>query len=105
MALRAFLLAAVLLFCVAAVSTVADGEVKTTSQVVRGANRRLMQTIDCDAQCTIRCGANKRKNYCERACGTCCVRCKCVPPGTSGNKEVCGSCYMEMTSHNKTKCP
>ncbi|KAF9623751.1 hypothetical protein IFM89_005258, partial [Coptis chinensis] len=33
-------------------------------------------------------------------------RCKCVPPGTFGNKEMCGKCYTEMTTHgNRPKCP
>ncbi|QCE14198.1 Gibberellin regulated protein [Vigna unguiculata] len=74
--------------------------------VVRGGNRRLMQNIDCGGLCKSRCSAHSRPNVCTRACGTCCVRCKCVPPGTSGNRELCGTCYTGMTTHgNKTKCP
>ncbi|KAL0535426.1 hypothetical protein IC582_029756 [Cucumis melo] len=75
-------------------------------QVMRGANRRLMQYIDCGGECKRRCGAHSRPNRCIRACGTCCRRCRCVPPGTSGNREMCGTCYTSMTTHgNKTKCP
>ncbi|XP_073224584.1 gibberellin-regulated protein 5-like isoform X1 [Cicer arietinum] len=73
---------------------------------VRGGNRRLMQNIDCSGLCKLRCSSHSRPSLCYRACGTCCVRCKCVPPGTSGNRELCGTCYMDMTTHgNKTKCP
>ncbi|KAJ0100367.1 hypothetical protein Patl1_22020 [Pistacia atlantica] len=33
-------------------------------------------------------------------------RCKCVPPGTYGNRELCGKCYTDMTTrNNKPKCP
>ncbi|KAJ9677648.1 hypothetical protein PVL29_022566 [Vitis rotundifolia] len=74
--------------------------------VVRDGNRRLMQDIDCGGLCKDRCSLHSRPNVCARACGTCCVRCKCVPPGTSGNRELCGKCYTDMTTHgNKTKCP
>ncbi|KAK7831667.1 gibberellin-regulated protein 14 [Quercus suber] len=41
-----------------------------------------------------------------RACTACCARCKCVPPGTYGNREKCGECYNETTAHGKRyKCP
>ncbi|XP_058112183.1 snakin-2-like [Magnolia sinica] len=93
MALRMLLLVGALLFF-------------ASEGVVNGGNRRLMATIDCDGLCKVRCGQHSRPNVCTRACGTCCLRCKCVPPGTSGNREVCGTCYTDMTTHgNKTKCP
>ncbi|WOL19853.1 snakin-2 [Canna indica] len=61
---------------------------------------------DCAGLCGARCSQHSRPNLCMRACGTCCFRCKCVPPGTSGNREMCGSCYTDMTTHgNRTKCP
>ncbi|XP_073036669.1 uncharacterized protein [Primulina eburnea] len=63
-------------------------------------------TIHCDELCKTRCSLNSRPNLCTRACGTCCARCNCVPPGTFGNREMCGTCYTDMTTHhNKTKCP
>ncbi|KAI5410171.1 hypothetical protein KIW84_055595 [Lathyrus oleraceus] len=65
---------------------------------VRDGNRRLMQDIDCGGLCNSRCSVHSRPNLCNRACGTCCVRCKCVPPGTSGNRELCGACYTDMTT-------
>ncbi|THF96091.1 hypothetical protein TEA_007440 [Camellia sinensis var. sinensis] len=69
-------------------------------------NRGVFGDADCGGLCKGRCSAHSRPNVCNRACGTCCVRCKCVPPGTSGNREMCGSCYTDMTTHgNKTKCP
>ncbi|KAL8529780.1 hypothetical protein ACS0TY_007004 [Phlomoides rotata] len=62
--------------------------------------------VDCSGLCKHRCSLHSRPNICLRACGTCCVRCKCVPPGTYGNREMCGKCYTEMTTHeNKPKCP
>eukprot|EP00250_Pteridium_aquilinum_P035074 c8570_g1_i1 orf=83-454(+) len=62
--------------------------------------------LNCTSACAFRCSKAGRPNVCERACGTCCDRCKCVPPGTSGNQEVCGICYTGQTTHeNKTKCP
>ncbi|EOY02298.1 Gibberellin-regulated family protein [Theobroma cacao] len=61
---------------------------------------------DCTPLCEQRCRLHSRTNLCMRACITCCDRCKCVPPGTSGNREMCGKCYTEMKTHrNKPKCP
>ncbi|KAL3840220.1 hypothetical protein ACJIZ3_024811 [Penstemon smallii] len=63
------------------------------------------QKIDCGAECTRRCQLSSRPNSCHRACGTCCARCNCVPPGTSGNEDVC-PCYANMTTHGgRKKCP
>ncbi|GMY26155.1 snakin-2-like [Fagus crenata] len=105
MALRLLLVLAVLLFCVAQVSSDAKIEEQQT-HVLKGANRRLLPFVDCGGLCDERCKLNSRPNVCTRACGTCCARCKCVPPGTSGNREMCGKCYTDMTTHgNKPKCP
>ncbi|KAI7757203.1 hypothetical protein M8C21_015330 [Ambrosia artemisiifolia] len=61
--------------------------------------------IDCGSACKARCKLSSRPNLCHRACGTCCARCSCVPPGTSGNQKVC-PCYYNMTTHGgKRKCP
>ncbi|KMT01466.1 hypothetical protein BVRB_9g214730 [Beta vulgaris subsp. vulgaris] len=61
--------------------------------------------VDCGAACGVRCSATKRPNLCKRACGSCCSRCNCVPPGTSGNYEAC-PCYAGLTTHGKKpKCP
>ncbi|PKI45667.1 hypothetical protein CRG98_033983 [Punica granatum] len=60
---------------------------------------------DCKAACAARCRLASRQNLCHRACGTCCARCNCVPPGTSGNRDVC-RCYATMTTHGgRLKCP
>ncbi|XP_042493864.1 snakin-2-like [Macadamia integrifolia] len=62
-------------------------------------------TIDCGASCVARCQLSSRPRLCNRACGTCCFRCQCVPPGTSGNYDAC-PCYANMTTHgNQRKCP
>ncbi|MQL68751.1 hypothetical protein Taro_001052 [Colocasia esculenta] len=61
--------------------------------------------IDCGSACADRCRLSSRPNLCQRACGTCCYRCNCVPPGTYGNKEVC-PCYANMKTHGgRPKCP
>ncbi|OVA10905.1 Gibberellin regulated protein [Macleaya cordata] len=63
------------------------------------------QKIDCPSACNYRCSKASRHKICIRACNTCCQRCNCVPPGTSGNKDVC-PCYANMTTHGgKKKCP
>ncbi|XP_047953175.1 gibberellin-regulated protein 11-like, partial [Salvia hispanica] len=80
-------------------------KVEETTLVAKGNNRRLLGFVDCGQECKRRCSLHSRPNVCNRACGTCCQRCKCVPPGTHGNREVCGSCYTDMTTHgNRTKC-
>ncbi|GLJ24073.1 hypothetical protein SUGI_0459110 [Cryptomeria japonica] len=80
-------------------------EAKSFGLQTNGMYRRLMQTIDCNASCTERCKAASRTRRCMRACGTCCARCNCVPPGTYGNRDTC-PCYANMRTHgNKLKCP
>ncbi|CAI0382708.1 unnamed protein product [Linum tenue] len=61
--------------------------------------------MDCGGACKARCRLASRHKMCIRACGTCCSRCNCVPPGTSGNRDVC-PCYARMTTHGgRLKCP
>ncbi|XP_021753147.1 gibberellin-regulated protein 1-like [Chenopodium quinoa] len=61
--------------------------------------------IDCDAACLVRCSKSSRPNLCQRACGSCCKRCNCVPPGTYGNYDKC-ECYASLTTRDgKRKCP
>nr|ABK22062.1 unknown [Picea sitchensis] len=80
------------------------GASKTAGQR-NGMKRRLLQTIDCNAACGERCTKASRHNMCLRACGTCCARCNCVPPGTSGNQDLC-PCYASLKTHgNRPKCP
>ncbi|CAL5205812.1 unnamed protein product [Lathyrus oleraceus] len=65
----------------------------------------LLQKIDCKGSCVARCRLSSRPRLCQRACGTCCRRCNCVPPGTAGNQEKC-PCYASLTTHGgKRKCP
>ncbi|OIW00344.1 hypothetical protein TanjilG_27595 [Lupinus angustifolius] len=113
MTLRVLVLGMLLFVCLTKVSSdlkieKEDEELTLLNElpIVRDVNRRLMQEIDCGGLCKSRCSVHSRPNLCNRACGTCCVRCKCVPPGTSGNRALCGTCYTDMTTHgNKTKCP
>ncbi|XP_058225469.1 gibberellin-regulated protein 1-like [Rhododendron vialii] len=59
----------------------------------------------CTEACALRCRLASREKMCKRACGTCCYRCSCVPPGTSGNQALC-PCYYNMTTHGgRRKCP
>ncbi|KAK9270260.1 hypothetical protein L1049_025837 [Liquidambar formosana] len=63
------------------------------------------EKIDCKSKCDYRCSKASRHKMCIRACNTCCKRCNCVPPGTSGNQDVC-PCYANMTTHGgRHKCP
>ncbi|XP_030550778.1 cypmaclein-like isoform X1 [Rhodamnia argentea] len=63
------------------------------------------QKIDCENRCNYRCSKSSRHKMCIKACNTCCQRCNCVPPGTSGNEDVC-PCYANMTTHGgRHKCP
>ncbi|XP_050214825.1 gibberellin-regulated protein 2-like [Mercurialis annua] len=63
------------------------------------------EQIDCKLKCGYRCSKTSRQKMCMRACNTCCQRCNCVPPGTSGNTHVC-PCYANMKTHGgKLKCP
>ncbi|WOH13594.1 hypothetical protein DCAR_0833104 [Daucus carota subsp. sativus] len=114
MALRLFLLVALLLFCTLQVSS--DSEITDQVKPLTYAGTffrlctcfRLLphDLFDCQGLCQVRCGLHSRKNVCMRACGTCCARCNCVPPGTYGNREACGKCYTDMTTHgNRLKCP
>ncbi|XP_050363078.1 gibberellin-regulated protein 1-like [Argentina anserina] len=65
----------------------------------------LLDKIDCGGACTARCRLSSRPRLCKRACGTCCQRCSCVPPGTAGNYDVC-PCYASLTTHGgRRKCP
>ncbi|KAI3460398.1 hypothetical protein Pfo_017061, partial [Paulownia fortunei] len=61
--------------------------------------------IDCGVACAARCRLASRQNLCKRACGTCCARCNCVPPGTSGNQELCPCYYTMTTQGGRRKCP
>ncbi|XP_016492007.1 uncharacterized protein LOC107811563 [Nicotiana tabacum] len=63
-------------------------------------------TADCVPLCQVRCKLHSRQNVCLRACATCCLRCKCVPPGQYGNLDKCGKCYASMTTRGgRRKCP
>ncbi|KAK7842646.1 protein rsi-1 [Quercus suber] len=61
--------------------------------------------MDCKPKCTYRCSATSHKKPCMFFCLKCCVKCHCVPPGTSGNRQVC-PCYNNWkTKEGGHKCP
>ncbi|KAL8035729.1 hypothetical protein ABFX02_12G115800 [Erythranthe guttata] len=88
MAYRLLLLSALLLFSLAQVLSDIENGDEEVALVVRGTNRRLLPYVDCGGVCKVRCSLHSRPNVCGRACATCCVRCKCVPPGTSGKQRT-----------------
>ncbi|KMZ63342.1 hypothetical protein ZOSMA_415G00160 [Zostera marina] len=60
----------------------------------------------CDKRCWVRCTGNSNHKACLRTCGTCCSRCRCVPPGRYASRNSCGACYARMTTHHGwLKCP
>ncbi|XVE56164.1 hypothetical protein DITRI_Ditri03aG0215500 [Diplodiscus trichospermus] len=70
-----------------------------------GEGTSAKNSIDCGGACAARCRLSSRPRLCKRACGTCCARCNCVPPGTAGNQEMC-PCYASLTTHGgRKKCP
>ncbi|XP_011074682.1 snakin-2-like [Sesamum indicum] len=80
-----------------------DEEMSTN--VDRAGGSSYVPRMNCAAACEARCRLASRQNLCKRACGTCCARCNCVPPGTSGNHHLC-PCYEAMTTHGgRRKCP
>ncbi|XP_039058216.1 snakin-2-like [Hibiscus syriacus] len=106
MEFRLTLLLLLLFLCMVQVPSETTIEERNLTQMVKGPTRKLFHFVDCGGLCQARYILHSRQNVCKRACGTCCARCKCVPPGTSGNRERCGRCYTDMRTHgNKFKCP
>ncbi|KAJ8772539.1 hypothetical protein K2173_027716 [Erythroxylum novogranatense] len=100
MAVSKFLIASILISLLVLPSAEADQEVNSIQGASKGPKK-----IDCGSACIARCQLSSRPNLCHRACGTCCARCNCVPPGTAGNYEVC-PCYASLTTHGgRRKCP
>ncbi|XP_068640817.1 snakin-2-like [Aristolochia californica] len=105
MALFKALLASLLLFLLAAHLVDARTVLEEHTLATNEAGGYPSQKINCGAACAARCRLVSRPNRCLRACGTCCGRCNCVPPGTYGNREQC-PCYASLTTRgNKPKCP
>ncbi|KAA0063284.1 hypothetical protein IC582_007267 [Cucumis melo] len=92
--------------CLVAMSLLVLCFVEADDMVVGvAASPTLTQNINCGGACASRCKLSSRPNLCKRACGTCCARCSCVPPGTSGNYGAC-PCYAKLTTHGgRRKCP
>ncbi|KAJ7566247.1 hypothetical protein O6H91_02G094100 [Diphasiastrum complanatum] len=64
-----------------------------------------INNIDCASACNYRCSKASLHKRCIKYCNICCGNCKCVPSGTSGNKEEC-PCYNELkNSKGGPKCP
>ncbi|KAK9095949.1 hypothetical protein Sjap_021446 [Stephania japonica] len=83
-------------------STIKEGDV---GEVAALHKMYLRPKINCEFACARRCRESSRVKVCARACGSCCERCQCVPPGTYGNKAAC-PCYATLRTHGrKPKCP
>nr|KYP74860.1 Snakin-2 [Cajanus cajan] len=105
MALNTKLLVATLLASLLLLHLVDADQSVSEPQAYAQTQGSLLQQIDCKGACGARCRLSSRPRLCQRACGTCCRRCNCVPPGTAGNQEVC-PCYASLTTHGgKRKCP
>ncbi|KAI4374927.1 hypothetical protein MLD38_012863 [Melastoma candidum] len=103
MAAPRMVIASFLLVCLILSSLVEAEQVETVQATVTSSQGK--GRINCAAACAARCRLASRQKMCLRACGTCCARCSCVPPGTSGNRDVC-PCYATMTTHGgRLKCP
>ncbi|KAI4339931.1 hypothetical protein MLD38_024815 [Melastoma candidum] len=92
--------------CLLVVDLVHANQVVSAEAAMAGTNTAQGNgKINCGAACAARCLLASRHKMCMRACRTCCARCNCVPPGTSGNRDVC-RCYATMTTHGgRLKCP
>ncbi|KAK6136677.1 hypothetical protein DH2020_029584 [Rehmannia glutinosa] len=100
MAIPKVLIASIFLFLM-----VLDGVQAIQTNGVTSNDMYTPKKIDCGGACAVRCKLSGRPNLCKRACGTCCARCNCVPPGTYGNTQAC-PCYAKLTTRgNKPKCP
>ncbi|CDP01447.1 unnamed protein product [Coffea canephora] len=67
---------------------------------------KTTRTLDCGQACAARCALASRQKLCKRACGTCCARCSCLPPGTFGSQKLFCPCYFSMTTHGgRRRCP
>ncbi|KAL4203184.1 hypothetical protein AMTRI_Chr01g126640 [Amborella trichopoda] len=60
---------------------------------------------ECPRACSYRCSETAYHKPCMLYCQKCCFKCKCVPPGTYGNKQLC-PCYANWkTKRGGPKCP
>ncbi|PKU60769.1 Gibberellin-regulated protein 6 [Dendrobium catenatum] len=60
---------------------------------------------ECPGACQYRCSKTSYKKPCLFFCQKCCLKCRCVPPGTFAHKEVC-PCYNNWkTKRGGPKCP
>ncbi|KEH43555.1 gibberellin-regulated protein 2 [Medicago truncatula] len=74
-------------------------------EIYSGNQHIVAAQIDCNGKCGYRCSKASRQKICMRACTSCCRKCNCVPPGTSGNSDMC-PCYASLKTHGgKLKCP
>ncbi|XP_022144284.1 snakin-2-like [Momordica charantia] len=104
---KVLIVASLLLFSLLFLHAAADDhpalQVESVDQA--GISPSTPYKMDCGGACAGRCRLSSRPRLCNRACGTCCQRCNCVPPGTSGNHHLC-PCYAAMTTHGgRPKCP
>ncbi|XP_019427457.1 PREDICTED: peamaclein-like [Lupinus angustifolius] len=74
---------------------------------INGGNQPIMvaaQGYDCGGKCNYRCSKSPPKD-CLTNCLFCCNLYKCVPPGTSGNREACPDYAKHPDYLGKPLCP
>ncbi|KAI3963370.1 hypothetical protein MKW98_022792 [Papaver atlanticum] len=60
----------------------------------------------CPGRCAMTCSKTKHRfDFCNAGCMSCCYSCKCVPPSTSGYREVCPCYDLKKTKKGGPKCP
>ncbi|XP_019199391.1 PREDICTED: protein GAST1-like [Ipomoea nil] len=82
-----------------------DFQSTTTVQQHKKHRHSGFSQAECGDACTYRCSKTAYKKPCMFFCQKCCFKCRCVPPGTYGHKQVC-PCYNNWkTKRGGPKCP
>ncbi|XP_020584341.1 gibberellin-regulated protein 12-like isoform X2 [Phalaenopsis equestris] len=87
-------------------SEMVNGELSLNLAVRKHKHRHSgFSAAECPGACQYRCSKTAYKKACLFFCQKCCFKCRCVPPGTYGHKEVC-PCYNNWkTQRGGPKCP
>ncbi|CDP12304.1 unnamed protein product [Coffea canephora] len=100
------------ILCLVILALIAISMVATTAMANAHIDRARygegsLKGYECGSQCKRRCQKTRASlnQPCQLFCNKCCAKCLCVPPGYSGNKQVC-ACYNNWkTKKGGPKCP